>query len=57
MGGVFAQAFKLLFSSDAELWNIVSVTLRMTLASSVAALLFGAPLGVWFASARFPGRG
>ena len=56
MGGVFTQAFNLLFSGDAELWNIVSVTLRMTLASSVAALLLGAPLGVWFASARFPGR-
>lgn len=56
MDGVFTQAFNLLFSGDAELWNIVSVTLRMTLASSVAALLLGAPLGVWFASARFPGR-
>lgn len=56
MGGVFAQAFELLFSGDAELWNIVSVTLRMTLASSVAALLLGAPLGVWLASTRFLGR-
>ena len=56
MGGIFTQAFNLLFSGNAELWNIVSVTLRMTLASSVAALLLGAPLGVWFASARFPGR-
>lgn len=56
MGGVFAQAFELLFSGDAALWNIVSVTLRMTLASSVAALLLGAPLGVWLASTRFLGR-
>ena len=56
MGGVFAQAFELLFSGDAELWNIVSVTLRMTLASSVAALRLGAPLGVWLASTRFLGR-
>ena len=36
--------------------NIVFVTLRMTVCSSVAALLLGAPLGVLYASARFPGR-
>jgi ABC-type tungstate transport system substrate-binding protein len=31
MGGAFQKAFDLLFSSDAQLWNIVSVTMRMTL--------------------------
>ena len=56
MGKALQQAFDLLFSSDAELWNIVSVTMRMTLTSSIAALLLGAPLGVLYAGARFPGR-
>ncbi len=49
-------AIDLLLSGSAELKDIVSVTLRMTLTSSVAALLLGAPLGVLYASARFPGR-
>lgn len=56
MGKALQQAFDLLFSGDAELWNIVSVTMRMTLTSSIAALLLGAPLGVLYAGARFPGR-
>ena len=56
MGKALQQAFDLLFSGDVELWNIVSVTMRMTLTSSLAALLLGAPLGVLYAGARFPGR-
>ena len=56
MGKALQQAFDLLFSGDAELWNIVSVTMRMTLTSSIAALFLGAPLGVLYAGARFPGR-
>ena len=56
MRTAFQKALELLLSGDAQLLNIVSVTLRMTLASSVAALLLGAPLGVLYASARFPFR-
>lgn len=56
MAGAFQKAFDLLFSGDAQLWDIVSVTMRMTLTSSIAALLLGAPLGVLYAAARFPGR-
>lgn len=36
--------------------NIIVVTLKMTLFSSVTALLLGAPFGVFLASARFFGR-
>lgn len=36
--------------------NIISVTLRMTLTSSIAALLIGVPLGALYAMVRFPGR-
>ncbi len=56
MGGAFQKAFDLLFSGDGQLWNIVSVTMQMTLTSSVVALLLGVPLGVFYATARFPGR-
>lgn len=57
MLSAFQKAFALLFSGDASLWGIVGVTLRMSAASSVAALLLGAPLGVCYAMSRFRGRG
>jgi tungstate transport system permease protein len=50
------KAFELLFSNDGQLWGIVAVTMQMTLTSSVAALLLGVPLGVFYATSRFPGR-
>ena len=45
-----------LFAGDPQIMSILSVTLKMTLFSSVTALLLGAPFGVFLASARFPGR-
>ncbi len=50
------KAVSLLLSGDAALFGVVGVTLRMSLASSVAALLLGAPLGVFYAMSRFRGR-
>ena len=51
------QALDLILSSDAELLNILSVTARMSLQSSLLALLIGVPLGIWLGACRFPGRG
>ncbi len=56
MGSALERAFRLLFSGDPLIVNIVLVTLKMTFFSSIAALLLGAPYGVWLASARFFGR-
>ena len=56
MGSALERAFRLLFAGDPQILSILSVTLRMTLFSSVTALLLGAPFGVFLASARFPGR-
>lgn len=56
MGSAFERALRLLLSGDAQLINIIQVTLKMTLFSSCTALLLGAPYGVFLASARFPGR-
>ncbi len=56
MGAAFAKAIELLLSGDAQLAHIVSVTMRMTLTSSIAALLLGVPLGALYATARFPCR-
>jgi tungstate transport system permease protein len=50
------QAIELILSADAELLNILKVTARMSLQSSVLALLIGMPLGIWLGSCRFPGR-
>ena len=56
MSGALERALRLLFSGDALLTSIIVVTLKMTLFSSCAALLLGAPYGVFLAGARFPGR-
>ena len=57
MGTAFEKALALILSGDAELLNILSVTARMSLQSSVLALLLGLPLGIWLGACRFPGRG
>ncbi|MBQ3077531.1 MAG: ABC transporter permease [Clostridia bacterium] len=57
MGSPLAKAIQLIFSANAELLNILSVTAKMSLRSSVLALLLGLPLGIWLGACRFPGRG
>ena len=57
MGTALQKAMALILSADAELLNILSVTARMSLQSSLIALLLGVPLGVWLGDSRFPGRG
>ena len=50
------KAIQLILSADPELLNILSVTARMSLQSSILALLIGLPIGIWLGSCRFPGR-
>ena len=50
------KAMELILSGDAELLNILSVTAKMSLQSSVLALLLGLPIGIWLGACRFPGR-
>lgn len=50
------KAISLIMSGDAELINILSVTARMSLQSSIIALLLGLPIGIWLGSSKFPGR-
>ena len=57
MGTALQKALALILSADAELLNILSVTARMGLQSSLIALLLGVPLGIWLGDSRFPGRG
>lgn len=49
MGSAFTQAFELIASGDPMLFEIIGVTLRMSLTSSLTALLLGVPLGVFLA--------
>ena len=46
----------MVFSGSQLLGNIISVTLRMSLASSLIALALGVPLGVAYGMNRFPGK-
>ena len=57
MGSALEKAIELIVSLDAELVNILGTTARMSLSSSVIALLIGVPLGLWLGAGRFPGRG
>ena len=56
MQTALAKAIALIMSADAELLNILSVTAKMSLQSSVIALLLGLPIGIWLGACRFPGR-
>ena len=50
------KAIALILSGDRELGNILLVTARTSLSSSLIALLLGAPLGIWLGACRFRGR-
>lgn len=50
------KAISLIFSGDETLMNILEVTLKMSIASSLTALLLGVPLGILLGSSHFPGK-
>jgi tungstate transport system permease protein len=53
----FATAFALIGGFDAELRDIVALSLGVSLSASLCAFAIGAPLGTALAVYRFPGRG
>lgn len=55
-GSAFALAFKLLFSADADLLEIIGLSLQVSLSALVIACLVGLPLGALVATCRFSGR-
>ena len=57
MHTAFEKALQLILSADLELCNILQVTAKMSLQSSILALLLGVPLGIWLGACKFPGRG
>ena len=57
MGSSIQKAIELIFSADRELLNVLGTTARMSLTSSLIALLLGVPIGIWLGTCRFRGRG
>ena len=49
-------AVQLITQADAELWRIVALSLRVSLAACALGALLGLGLGAWLAVARFPGQ-
>ena len=56
MAEAFKEAIQLVFSLDKELWQIIGVTLRMSLTSTALSCLIGIPLGVFLGSGSFRGK-
>ncbi|MEQ9447701.1 MAG: ABC transporter permease, partial [Rhodospirillaceae bacterium] len=55
-GAAFVLAFDLIVRGDADLAEIVFLSLRVSLTAVVIACLIGFPLGALTAVLRFPGR-
>lgn len=56
IGTAFSMAFNLIFSLNADLLEIIGLSLRVSLSAVVIACLIGLPLGAFLAISRFPGR-
>lgn len=56
MFSALKEAVQLIWSGDRILLQIIEVTLRMTISSSLLALLIGVPIGTWLGCAVFRGR-
>ena len=56
MQSAIGKAIELIMTQNAELMNILEVTAKMSLQSSILALLIGLPIGIWLGACRFPGR-
>lgn len=56
----FGEAFKLaamlISSGDADLMEIIGLSLRVSLSAMLASCAIGLPIGAWLAVTRFPGR-
>ena len=56
-GDAFRLAFALVVSANADLIEIVLLSLQVSLAAVLAAVVIGLPVGAWVAISRFRGRG
>lgn len=56
MQSALDKAIQLIISADSELCNILTVTARLSISSSLIALFLGVPLGIWIGTTRFKGQ-
>lgn len=56
MQSALDKALQLILTADRELCNILSVTARLSISSSLIALLIGVPLGIWLGTTKFKGQ-
>ena len=56
MQSALEKALQLILTADRELCNILSVTARLSISSSLIARLIGVPLGIWLGTTRFKGQ-
>jgi tungstate transport system permease protein len=54
--GALWSALALILSGDRDLWEIILLSLRVSLTATALAALIGLPLGAVLATSRFPGR-
>lgn len=50
------KAIQLILSANPELCNILAVTARLSISSSLIALILGVPIGIWLGTAKFKGQ-
>ncbi|MDO6461577.1 ABC transporter permease [Granulosicoccaceae sp. 1_MG-2023] len=55
-GSAFTLAFQLVLNADADLIEIILLSLKVSLTAVLLSALIGLPLGALLATARFPGR-
>ncbi|MEO0386197.1 MAG: ABC transporter permease [Pseudomonadota bacterium] len=53
---IFREAIVLILIGDPDLWEIIALSLRVTLTAVTLACLIGLPLGALVGAFRFPGR-
>ena len=56
MQSALEKAIMLILTGNRELGNILLVTARTCVASSIISLLIGVPIGIWLGACRFRGR-
>ncbi|MEO1542260.1 MAG: ABC transporter permease [Pseudomonadota bacterium] len=54
--GVLLDALTLIATGDRDLWDVIGLSLQVSLSATVIAGLIGLPLGALLAVGRFPGR-
>ena len=57
IGQGFVEAFRLIFGGDAEIFEIVGLSLYVSFSSVVISTIIGIPLGILLGTKTFRGKG